>query len=360
MSTPDKEEANPLLDSQSSAEVESTTSAKTKTSQSKTCSVALATVVLLSGFASQALAYIHYERPLAEQKIREESNDGKKMVTDEEGTSFSSEKFLQVIPYACAIPASAVILLVAMYLLSKPSSKCLGSTWAASKCQILYSAVCLLLIPFCTTISTLKFSGSLDDYFIVTGGGLQRNTDSRVRLPRNSRFGAIEFVPYTVLDMNRGTYFEGKLEGAPYVACAVPIVHSSASEIPGNVTSLQNEILYWSSSCASTSQCCKDYHASKGKKVCDRWKNLGKYVNGKLMYGLLQPSLPCPTQAAKNAASAMYKMAALENSLSLEVTDNYAATTQGHLKNGVISLGIPVFSIIFLNWLGLAVILHIK
>ena len=360
MSAPDREEANPLLKSQTSAEVGSTTSTTTKTSQSKTCSVALATVVLLSGLASQALAYIYYKRPGEEHLFRDESYDGKKTVSDEGGTSLSSEKFLQIIPYASAIPASAVILFVLMNLLLKPSSKCLGSTWAASKCQILYASVCLLLIPFCTTFSTIKFSGSLDDYYIVTLGGLQKNTDSRVKLPRNARFGAIEFVPYTVLDINRGTYFEGKSGDASYVGCAVPIVQSSSSEIQGNVTSLQNEIIYWSSSCASTSECCKDYHASKGKKICDTWKKLSKNVKGKLMYGLLQPSLPCPTQAAKNAASVMHKIRVSENSLSLEVTDNYAATTQEHFKNGVISLGIPVFGLIFLNWLGLAVILLIK
>ena len=360
MSAPDKEEANPLLESESSAEA-STSSANAETSQPSTCCcLALALVVLLSGITSQVLAYLYYDRPGEERVFRQEDNDGKKMVTDEENTGFISGKFLQLIPYACAIPASALILFAVLYLLLKPSSKCLGSRWATSRGQVIYSSVCLLLIPLCTAVSAIKLSGTLDDYFLVTGRGIHKNTDSRVRLPPDARFGAIEFVPYTVLDINRGTSIEGEADGASYVGCALPIVQSSASEMRGNVTSMQNKILYWSSSCASTSQCCKDFHATRGKKICDRWKSLGKNVNGKVMYGLLQPSLPCPAQAAKNAAAIRYKMGASENSLSLEVTDNYLVAIQNHLKNGIISLGTPVFSVILLNWVGLVVIVHMK
>ena len=60
-------------------------------------------------------------------------------------------------------------------------------------------------------------------------------------------------------------------------------------------------------------------------------------------YGMIQPSLPCPTKGPMNAVVSVHKVQYPELSYSLEITGDYLATQNGHLFKGTLIMLIPIF-----------------
>ena len=193
----------------------------------------------------------------------EPHEDGKKIATDEAGTR-DTIAFWQVLPYTTYAPATILIIFGLIVTFSKQSAMCMGTTWHSSRHQVCVTCVCLLFVPLLTAYTSVYLSGELDDYYIVKAGGFQKNINPQVPLPDpKAKVGTLEFTTFTFLDIKRGASFEGKSNGKPYVGCAFPIVQGT-KEKDGTLTSKQNSVTYWSSSCATTSTCCKKYYESKG------------------------------------------------------------------------------------------------
>ena len=354
-----EEETNPLLDGpdiENNRDVTKPNTHYTLYSQSSTTCRALWFLLLICCIVSQILGYIYYDRPGEHSVVQSESkkpNNG--IVTDESSTRGLALDIFAVLPYTSVVPAAVLLILCLLSACSKSSTICFGTTWHASRRQLCCTCVCMLLVPIFTAYAAVRSGSELDAYFIVNNGGLQKNIDPRLKLPNaDGKIGTLEFTPFTFLDIKRGTYFEGNMDGEKYIGCAIPIVKGSQDAKDGKVTSTQNGIVYWSSSCASTSSCCKKYHESKGSEICDQWKKLtGDTLKKKKMYGLIQPDLPCPAKGAKNAAVSLHKLSIPESSYSLEVTDDYITTKHVHLLNGAFKLSIPLLLLSLIHLIGL-------
>ena len=370
----DKEETNPLLNNEkggtaATADIESNNNNNndniddiTKPNTNNTiynqntpfCKL-MWILLFLTCMISQVIGYVYYERTEETMVIRTEQGDGKKIATDEAGTR-DTIAFWQVLPYTTYAPATILIIFGLIVTFSKQSAMCMGTTWHSSRHQVCVTCVCLLFVPLLTAYTSVYLSGELDDYYIVKAGGFQKNINPQVPLPDpKANVGTLEFTTYTFLDIKRGASFEGKSNGKPYVGCAFPIVQGT-KEKDGTLTSKQNSVTYWSSSCATTSTCCKKYYESKGSDICDHWMKLSstKLYENKT-YGMIQPSLPCPTKGPMNAVVSLHKVQYPELSYSLEITGDYLATQNGHLFKGTLIMLIPILVLSLIQIIGLFV-----
>ena len=100
----------------------------------------------------------------------------------------------------------------------------------------------------------------------------------------------------------------------------------------------------------------KKYYESKGSDICDHWMKLSstKLYENKT-YGMIQPSLPCPTKGPMNAVVSLHKVQYPELSYSLEITGDYLATQNGHLFKGTLIMLIPILVLSLIQIIGLFV-----